>query len=164
MFILIRKAKLSDLDKLVEIENICFPEKERETRKIISERIETFNEGFLVAEVEQEIVAMINCCATNSDSINQEEFEKIMHFPSQVNSGKNQFLVSIEVLPEFQGNGIANLLLERMIMIAKENKKKKILLVCKEPLIELYKKIGFIPNSDQIKYGNEKWFGMELEL
>jgi len=166
MNVLIRQAIKEDLDQLFEIETNCFPKAERESKKVIKMRIKYFQQGFLVAEINNSIVGMINCATTNNASVNQREFEKIMHSESKdtFSLGKNHFIISLEVLPEFRGKGISTLLINKTIENAKNNNKKKVLLVCKEPLINYYKKFGFNLTTNKIKYAGKDWFEMKLVL
>ena len=51
----IRNAKIKDIEKILEIEHNSFDKNICEDRQVFIDRIETFNEGFLVAEYENEI-------------------------------------------------------------------------------------------------------------
>lgn len=52
----IRNAKIDDIEKILEIEHNSFAKNICEDKQVFIDRIETFNEGFLVAEYENEIL------------------------------------------------------------------------------------------------------------
>ena len=52
--IIIRFANKDDIDKIIEIESICFPKEEAASEKSLKERFEVFPENFLVAEVKKD--------------------------------------------------------------------------------------------------------------
>ena len=55
----IRNAKINDIEKILEIEHNSFDKNICEDKQVFIDRIETFNDGFLVAEYENEIIGYI---------------------------------------------------------------------------------------------------------
>src|SRR5512145_1905954 len=84
--IIIRNALPEDLDECFLVETSGFPPEEAATRETIRLRIETFPEGFFVAELDGRVVGMLNSAATNKDDISDEELKQLIgHDPH----GKN---------------------------------------------------------------------------
>jgi ribosomal protein S18 acetylase RimI-like enzyme len=138
--LLIRNVKLSDLDQCFAVESAGFHEEEAASRESIQIRIETFPQGFLVAELDGRIIGMINSASTNKDDISDEELKKMVGHDTD---GQNLVVFSLVVLPEYQKQGIARQLMLRFIEEADRLGKKKILLMCKSNLIEYYERMGF---------------------
>ena len=158
---IIRQVKKKDLDGCYGIESLCYTT-EGATKKKIKKRIEIFPQGFLVAEFQNKIIAMINSDSTNKEDISDEKLKNMVdHTPK----GKNIVIFSLAVLPEFQKKGISKLLMKKFIQISKKLNKKKILLLCKEDLIEYYKKYGFVyAGKSKSKQGGFEWYEMYLPL
>jgi hypothetical protein len=66
---MIRHVLPRDLDECFAVETSGFLPEEAATRETIRLRIETFPEGFLVAELNGKVVGILNSAATNKDDI-----------------------------------------------------------------------------------------------
>ena len=55
-----RTAQLSDLDRVTEIEYICFPAKQAATRAAFEQRIKTFPSHFILLEHEGTPIGFVN--------------------------------------------------------------------------------------------------------
>ena len=75
MNISIRQARPEDLPSIAALEAACFPPAEAAGPAAFEKRIETFPESFFVAEVEGQIVGMINGCVTDDETISDILFE-----------------------------------------------------------------------------------------
>lgn len=74
-------------------------------------------------------------------------------------------IFGVETRPEYRGKGYAEVLLRKVISDAKNQKRKGIVLTCKDKLIPYYKKIGFINEGlSESTHGGEKWYQMKLEI
>lgn len=158
----IRQAAIGDAHLCAEIEASCFPPSEGASERRIRKRILTFPQGFLVLERNGEIIGFINCAATNKPDLSDEKFKDMIgHEPD----GKNLVVFSLTVKPEFQGMGYSRLLMSEFIRQARQMNKKNILLMCKDPMLEYYKKFGFhyimLSNST---HGGVPWHEMSLCL
>lgn len=108
----IRNVLPKDLDECYLVETSGFPPEEAATRETIRLRIETFPQGFLVAEINGRVVGILNSAATDKDDISDEELKQLIgHHPH----GKNLIVFALAVLPEFQKRGIASKLMSRFI-------------------------------------------------
>ena len=79
--------------------------------------------------------------------------------------GKNVMMLSLEVLPEYQGMGIARKLVEEYSRREKENGREQLILTCLDAKVEMYRKMGFIDlGISGSTWGNEEWHDMSYRL
>ena len=118
--ILIRHVLPQDLDECFTVETSGFPPEEAASRETIRLRMETFPEGFLVAEVDGRVVGILNSAATNQNDISDEELKQLIgHDPA----GKNMVVFALAVLPEYQKQGIGSQLISLFMDEARERGK-----------------------------------------
>lgn len=158
----IRQALIDDLDSVAEVEKICFPEAEAATRESLEQRIKTFQESFFVVETEGKIIGFINGCVTNETTIYDELYkDSSLHIPD----GEYQTIFGLDVIPEYQKQGIAAQLMNHMIKASKEAGRKGVILTCKERLIHYYKKFGYVNKGvSQSVHGGAEWYDMILKF
>ena len=130
----IRAVQLSDLDRLAEIEAICFPKSEAASRHSIKARIQAFPESFLVAETAGRLIGFINGCVTNSSLIYDELFTTTEHHRPD---GKNLTVFGLDVIPEYRQQGIAAQLMNQFIQLARNTHRNSVILTCKSELVQL---------------------------
>ncbi len=160
--IIIRNVLPKDLDECFLVETSGFPPEEAATRETVRLRIDTFPQGFFVAEINGRVVAMLNSAATNKEDISDEELKQLVgHDPA----GKNMVVFALAVLPEFQKQGIARQLMSRVLEEARRCKKENVLLMCKQHLIAYYESMGFIHvGLSKSRHGGAEWHEMCLAL
>ena len=160
--IMIRHVRPNDLEDCFMVEIAGFPPEEAATRETIGLRIDTFPEGFLVAEVDGRVVGILNSAATDKDDISDEELKQMIgHHPA----GKNMVIFALAVLPEFQKQGIARQLMARFVKEARANQKHNVLLMCKQHLVAYYEKMGFQHfRLSKSTHGGAEWHEMRLVL
>ena len=118
----IETARLEHLDDILKIENLCFSP--------------SWTEGQLLSEMESEYGIVF--AAFESDELCAFS---VMHL-----AGDQAELYQIATLPEERGKGIANMLMEKGNIWAKEQNAESIFLevrVSNAPAIALYEKHGF---------------------
>jgi ribosomal protein S18 acetylase RimI-like enzyme len=159
---IIRQASIDDLDLVVEVEKICFPEAEAATRESLGQRINTFSKSFFVAEIEGKVIGFINGCVTNETTIYDELYkDSSLHIPD----GCYQTVFGLDVIPKYQNQGVAAQLMNHMIKVSKEAERKGIILTCKEGLIHYYKKFGYINKGiSKSVHGGAEWYDMILKF
>ena len=159
--VLVRQVTKKDLNGCHEVESRCYTV-EGATRERIAKRIELFPQGFLVAEINGRVVGIINSCSTDKEDIADEELKEMVgHEPE----GKNIIIFSLAVLPEFRKKGISKLLMTKFMAVSKELQKDRILLICKENLIEYYRNFGFAhAGKSKSKHGGFEWHELRLQL
>lgn len=162
MSIKIRKATLSDLDRIAEIESICFPEAEAATRNSIEKRIKAYKETFLVAEKDGRIIGFINGCVTKQRKITDDLYSSTALHDDNMPC---QMIFGIDLIPEEQHKGYATMLMNEYIKRAKKSGKKLITLTCKEYLIGFYQKFGYKCEGVSVsEHGGARWYDMTLYL
>ena len=72
-------------------------------------------------------------------------------------------IFGVNTLPEYRRRGYAGELLKRAIADAKEQRRKGLVLTCKEQLISYYAKFGFeCEGVSESVHGNVVWYQMRL--
>lgn len=158
----IRQVTIDDLDRITEVEAVCFPAAEAAGRQAFLERIQSFPDCFFVAEIEGEIVGFINGAATDSRVIEDEMFEDAsLHNPS----GAYQSIFGLDVVPELRNQGLAARLMRQLIAEAKEKERKGLILTCKDRLIKYYERFGYRNlGISRSVHGGAVWYDMILEF
>lgn len=162
MELTIRQVNPEDLKRVTEIERLCFPEAEAATEESFRYRIRTFPESFYVAELNGDIIGMINGCTTNLEFICDELYEPDGgHDPK----GKNQTVFGLAVHPDFQCQGIAEQLMLHLTAEARRAGRKHMVLTCKDRLVHYYEKFGYVNRGiSQSTHGGAVWYDMVMEL
>ena len=105
---------------------------------------------------------MVNGACTNKEDISDEELKQLIGHDVE---GRNMVIFALAVIPEFQKQGIARQLILRFIEEARQNKKEKIFLMCKDYLIGYYEDLGFIhAGLSRSTHGGAEWHEMRLSL
>jgi len=158
----IRNVIPSDLDECFVVEIYGFPSEEAASKETLRLRIETFPQGFLVAEQNGNVIGILNSASTNKDDISDEELKQLVgHDPD----GKNMVVFALAVLPEYRGQGIARRLMAKFIEEARKLKKENVLLMCKRHLITYYQSMGFEhAGLSKSMHGGAEWHEMKLRL
>ncbi|WP_285905604.1 GNAT family N-acetyltransferase [Pseudodesulfovibrio pelocollis] len=160
--ITIRMVEPDDLTACHTIEARSFPPLEAAWTSALRTRIETYPEGYLVAELENRVVGQINSGSTSKDDISDAEFKQLVgHDPD----GENIVIFSLSVLPEYRNRGIATRLLDGFVNHARDMGKHKVLLLCKEDLVPYYQRRGFAHGGlSASTHGGAVWHSMSLAL
>ncbi len=160
--VLIRRVQPGDLDQCYLVETACWPPEEAAAKETIQLRMGTFPQGFFVAELDGRIVGMVNGAATEKEDISDEELKQLIGHDA---NGRNMVIFALGVLPEFQKQGIAKQLALRFIEEAKKLDKQKVLLICKQHLIDYYERLCFIhAGLSKSTHGGAEWHEMRLTL
>ena len=84
-----------------------------------------------------------------------------MHDPK----GKNIMLLGLDVLPEYQHQGLARELVRCYKEREKANGREKLILTCLPDKVEMYQKFGFKDHGiGGSVWGGEAWHEMSVEL
>jgi ribosomal protein S18 acetylase RimI-like enzyme len=158
----IRRVRLEDLDRIAEIEAVCFPKAEAAPLESFKARILTFPECFFVAEADGVLIGFVNGCATNSEFIYDELFYSAQH---HIPDGKNLAIFGLDVIPEYRRQGVAAQLMNHFIQAAKSNCRKSVILTCKDRLVHYYESFGYVSRGiSNSAHGGSQWFDMTLVL
>ena len=162
--VIIRKVKPEDLDRVAEIESICFPAAEAASRNSFQARIAAFPGYFLVAEdkTNAKLIGFINGCVTNSPVIYDELFYDTSH---HIPDGQNLTVFGLDVISEYRRQGVAAQLMKHFIQLGKKSNRKNVLLTCKEELVHYYESFGYVNQGrSQSNHGGAIWYDMILAL
>ncbi|MHA2938118.1 GNAT family N-acetyltransferase [Vibrio sp. RC27] len=158
----IRPATQADINRMSEIEQLCFPESEAASLQSFIDRFAVFPECFFVLEVDGVIVGHINGCVYHSPELPDELYANpSMHCPD----GKYQTVFGLVVHPDFQRNGYASRLTEHLIEISRQRNHFGIVLTCKDKLINFYQSNGFVCQGvSASSHGGANWNDMLLSF
>jgi GNAT superfamily N-acetyltransferase len=157
-----RAASLDDATRCYAIESAAYPADEAATLDKIRTRILGYPEGFLIMELDGEIVGFINSGCAFDVEMSDEEFKELVgHDPA----APNVVIMSVVVDPQHQGQGLSSVLVTEFITHTREHGKQSIHLMCKESLVPMYAKHGwkYTKPSDST-HGGVSWHEMVLEL
>lgn len=155
---LLRFAQITDADALAQLEQACFPKKEAASYEIILQRLHTFPSSFLVMEEDGCIIGMMNGCVSNRQTICDEMYENCKaHQPD----GMYQTVFGLDVHPDYQHQGYGHMLMKAFQALAKQQKRKGIILTCKKAKIGFYEALDFqsMGRSNSL-HGGVIWYDM----
>ena len=115
-----RNIRQEEIAQAAAIEKICFPPNEACSYEHMEKRVEKASELFLVAEdrTTGKIAGFLNGLATDREHLTDDFFtDAEMHDPK----GKNIMLLGLDVLPEYQHQGLAG----ELVRCYKEREKAK---------------------------------------
>lgn len=158
---IIRKATMSDLDAISEVESECFPAAEAATKEEFRERLEKYADHFHLMFDGERLAAFIDGFVTDEPDITDEMYENAaMHNES----GKWQMIFGVNTLPEYRRRGLAGVLINEMIAEARHQGRDGLVLTCKDRLVHYYAKFGFVNEgvSEKSTHGGAVWNQMRL--
>ena len=158
---IIRKATMSDLDAISQVESECFPAAEAATKEEFKERLESYADHFLLMFDGEKLAAFIDGFVTDEPDLTDQMYENAaMHSES----GKWQMIFGVNTLPEYRRRGFAGTLIREMIAEAKRQGRDGLVLTCKDRLVHYYAKFGFLNEgvSEKSTHGGAVWNQMRL--
>lgn len=157
---LFRTIRQEEAGQAADIEEICFPPHEACSRENMLERIAKAPELFLVAEDKEtgKLAGCLNGIATNEQVFRDEFFtDAKLHDPN----GSNIMILGLDVLPEYQRQGLARELVRRYLCTEKEKGRKLVILTCLSDKVKMYQKMGFYDKGmANSTWGAEQWHEM----
>lgn len=158
----IRTATIGDLDRITEVESICFPAAEAATRKSLQDRLSCYPNHFWLMEDDEKLVGFVNGMVTNFPHLTDEMYEDAsMHNEN----GDWQMIFGVDVIPEYRRQGVAEQLIRLVIEESKRQGRMGIVLTCKDALVHYYAKFGFIDEGiSDSEHGGVTWHEMRLSL
>ena len=159
-----RNIREGEAEEAAALEAACFPANEACTLPIMKQRVSNAADLF-VAAVEKstgKIAGFVNAISTGENTLRDEFFTDIrLHDPS----GNYIMILSVAVLPEHRGQGLAQKLMWELLNRQKEAGKTAAVLTCLEHNVELYKKMGYVDHGiSQSSWGGEQWHEMVCML
>lgn len=156
----VRYATKEDIPAIAAVEAECFPAAEAATEKDFIDRVEHYGNHFWLMFDEGKLIAFLDGFVTDEADLTDEMYEKAaMHNEN----GAWQMIFGVNTIPSCRRHGYAGELIEYAIEDAKKQRRKGLVLTCKDKLISYYAKFGF-KNEGMSKsvHGNAVWYQMRL--
>lgn len=160
---LIRTAKMSDVEQIAAVESACFPPAEAATRAEFEQRVRVYGEHFWLMFDGERLVSFVDGFVTNERDLSDEMYENAaMHDEA----GQWQMIFGVNTLPEYRRRGLAEQLLRCAVSDARQQGRRGLVLTCKDKLVHYYARLGFVSEgiSDKSVHGGAAWYQMRLEL
>jgi ribosomal protein S18 acetylase RimI-like enzyme len=157
-----RHAVPRDAAHCFEIESTAYDGDEAATLAKIAKRIDVYPQGFLVLEVDDEIVGFINSGCADQVTMSDSAFKELVgHDPA----APNVVIMSVAVAPARQGRGFSKLLMAEFVRRMRAAGKREIHLMCKQGHIDLYRSMGYdYAGQSASNHGGMSWHEMIQRL
>ncbi|SFM99532.1 GNAT family N-acetyltransferase [Variovorax sp. OV329] len=157
-----RQAEPRDTARCYEIESTAYEGDEAATLTKIATRIAQYPQGFLVMELEGELIGFINSGCAQEVVLADEAFKELVgHDPM----APNVVIMSVAIAPAHQGKGHTTPMMRAFVDQMRRMHKSSIHLMCRERHVALYERLGYryIRPSDS-DHGGMAWHEMVMEL
>lgn len=156
----VRYATKEDIPAIAAVEAECFPAAEAATEKDFIDRVEHYGNHFWLMFDEGKLIAFVDGFVTDEADLTDEMYEKAaMHNEN----GAWQMIFGVNTIPSCRRHGYAGELIEYAIEDAKKQRRKGLVLTCKDKLISYYAKFGFKNEGmSESVHGNAVWYQMRL--
>lgn len=158
---IIRTAKMEDLDAVASVEAQCFPPAEAATKEAFAQRLQYYADHFWLMFDGDRLVSFVDGFVTDQEDLEDEMYEKAsMHNEN----GAWQMIFGVNTIPACRKKGYAGLLIQRAIDDARKQGRTGLVLTCKPKLVSYYGKFGFADEgvSEKSVHGNAIWHQMRL--
>ena len=157
-----RQARPADTARCFHIESTAYEGDEAATLEKIATRIAQYPEGFLVMELNGEIIGFINCGCAYEVVMSDEAFKELVGHDPQA---PNAVIMSVVLDPAHQGQGHSTLLMRTFVERMRGMGKQTIHLMCKDRHVELYRRFGYgYVRPSTSDHGGMAWHEMVMEL
>ena len=154
----IREVQQSDIEQVCLIQESTQNFQGIFNREIVEERIRKHADTFLLASLDDQVVAYISATVLATSSVSRWIVE--MADGEAINNG-NLVIDALSVHPNYQGQGFGTLLLAAMKQVALQQNSPGIYLVCKDELLSYFEMNEFIEQGIvDLGVGNEVNFLM----
>lgn len=154
----IRNVDMRDWERVSAIEAANFSPEEAAPPLVLKKRIEKTPDTFLVAEIDQELVAYIEGPVIGGDYLTDDRF---LHTIENPPTGGFLAVTSLSVAEGFQGQGLGTALLAAFKDLAIAQGREGISLTCHDYLISYYEMNGFTDHGlSQSQLGGGTWYNM----
>ena len=137
----IREVRQSDMEQICLISDCTSSSREIMNREIIEERIRKHADTFLLASLDDQVVAYISATVLATSSVSRWIVEMA---DGEAISNRNLVIDALSVHPNYQGQGFGTLLLAAMKQVALQQNSPAIYLVCKDELLSYFEMNEFI--------------------
>ena len=159
----IRQARVSDLDRILEIEIENFSLEEAIPRSVFEAHLREIQTSFLVAEREGRILGYIEGPVVPHRHLQDQSFTEEAEDHGH-RSGGYISVTCLSIAKEAQALGVGKRLLTALKEVALEQEREGINLTCHDYLIPYYEKHGFVNEGiSQSNFAGETWYDMVWE-
>ena len=138
--ILIRTATPEDLDRVAEVEALCFPAAEAASKAEFARRLAHYADHFWLMLEGERLISFVDGFVTDEPDLRDEMFaDASLHDPN----GAWQMIFGVNTVPSHRCRGYAGTLIRRAIDDARAQGRKGLVLTCKVHKIPYYAKFGF---------------------
>ena len=137
----IREAQFSDIEHICLIQESSQNSQDILTREIIEERIRNFADTFLLASLDDQVIAYILATDFATSSVSRWIVEMA---DGEAISNGNLVIDALSVHPNYQGQGFGTLLLAAMKQVALQQNCLGIYLLCKDELLSYFEMNEFM--------------------
>ena len=137
----IREVQQSDIEQVCLIQESTQNFQETFNREIIEERIRNFADTFLLASLDDQVIAYILATDFATSSVNRWIAEMA---DVEAISNENLVIDALSVHPNYQGQGFGTLLLAAMKQVALQKNSPGIYLLCKDEFLSYFEMNEFI--------------------
>ena len=157
---LIRTAKMEDLEAVAAVEAECFPPAEAATKEAFAKRLEHYGNHFWLMYDGDKLISFVDGFVTDEADLTDEMYEKAELHKEH---GAWQMIFGVNTVPSYRKRGCAGELIKRAIADAKAQGRKGLVLTCKDRLVPYYAGFGFIHEGvSESVHGNAVWNQMRL--
>lgn len=160
----IRLAVPEDLEQITAVESAAFPPEEGASEEAFRWRLEHLKDSFFVAEQKGEKENLIVGLIDGRPTDHMRLYDDIYENGGSI-TGKNQVVMGLAVLPEYQSEGIGSRLMGIFINKMKTAGYRHIILSCKEDKIGYYEQFGYENKGISASvHGGVRWYDMIRRL
>ena len=158
---IIRAARMEDLDAIAAVEAACFPAAEAATKDQFRERLLHYADHILLLFEGDLLISFVDGFVTDQKDLTDEMYENAALHDEH---GGWQMIFGVNTLPEYRRRGHAGLLIRHMIDTARLQGRRGLVLTCKEALLPFYRSFGFVSEgvTPQSTHGGAVWYQMRL--
>jgi ribosomal protein S18 acetylase RimI-like enzyme len=157
----IRPARPDDLARVAALEQASYPKDEAASADMLATRLAVAGDAFLVATDDAgEVLGFV--CGTRAPGARLTHATMHGHDPA----GESLCVHSVVVAHAARRRGIGAALVRAIVARARDLPGvRRVLLICKAPLVELYRAAGFtLLGPSEVTIGADPWLAMALEL
>lgn len=158
----IRTATLEDLQAVTAVEATCFPPAEAATEADFRDRLTYYGNHFwLLFDEQGQLLSFVDGMVTDEPDLTDEMYA---HASLHNERGAWQMIFGVNTVPACRRQGYAGKLLQTAIDAARQQKRKGLVLTCKDKLVHYYASFGFVDEgvSDKSVHGGVVWHQMRL--
>lgn len=157
---LIRNARTGDVQALAAVEAACFPPAEAASAAVLKERVAVYGNHFWMLLDEAELIGFIDGMVTKEPDLRDEMYtDPSLHDET----GNWQMIFGLNTIPSRRRQGHAARLIEKLTEQARQEKRRGLVLTCKDALLAYYAKFGFVNEGRSASvHGNTAWHQMRL--